>query len=100
MTISDGKVRATERQMLIAKLLSDGYTYNEIALHCDRATATIRIDVERLALQIDSDFPPRSRVVLWHRLLNGINVLTGEKLGENTPQSVPQFAVARVKRQY
>lgn len=83
----------TERQLLVAACLGEGYTTRHTAALLACTERTIRFHVRRAAEKIPGDLPPMIRLVVWYRGGDMV-VLTGKFLLDSPPLSsvtdVPQ----------
>jgi len=58
---------ASERQIEVARMLSDGCSLEEIAGALGVKAVTVKYHLHQVATRITSDLPVRARVVLWYR---------------------------------
>jgi hypothetical protein len=74
------KVSPSEEKL--AKALSEGGSYSEVAAKLFLSPLTVKTYTEQLGQRIRGDLPAKAKVIIWYRIKEGLSVFTGEPLSQ------------------
>lgn len=78
-TISVPVPTLTPMQKIVTALVGAGHNYSDCAERLGITRATVKFHAEQAAAKIPGDLPTQMKLVIYHRMTNGINVVTGKQ---------------------